>query len=89
MPEERQPIFDFPATLSLKTIGHLSDDFQDTVVSIISQHVDLLPEQVVSQRPSSGGKYLSVTVNFVVESQPQLEAIYRDLNAHRQVILVL
>lgn len=89
MSEEREPIFEFPTSLSLKAIGWSSVEFASIVTGIIRQHVPTLSDLAVSERPSSGGKYTSVTVTFIAETQPQLDAIYRDLHAHDQVIFVL
>lgn len=89
MTEERKPVFEFPTSLSLKAIGWSSAEFSSIVAEIIRTHVPTLSELAVSERPSSGGKYTSVTITFVAETQPQLDAIYRDLNAHEQVIFVL
>jgi putative lipoic acid-binding regulatory protein len=43
----------------------------------------------VRVRPSSGGKYLSVTVTFEATSKDQLDAIYQDLTDHERILMSL
>jgi putative lipoic acid-binding regulatory protein len=43
----------------------------------------------MSAKPSSGGKYLAVTVNIVATSQDQIDAIYSDLTGSQQVLMAL
>lgn len=89
MTEPREPIYEFPTSLSLKAIGWSSGEFVSIVAEIIRKHVPDLTDQALTERPSSGGKYTSVTITFTAESQPQIDAIFRDLSAHEQVIIVL
>jgi putative lipoic acid-binding regulatory protein len=44
---------------------------------------------MVSSRVSSGGKYRSVTVTFIADSRPHVEAIYRDLHEGKRVLFDL
>lgn len=89
MTEPRKPVYDFPTTLSLKAIGWSSVDFVSIVADIIRRHAPDITEQAITERPSSGGKYTSVTITITVKSQPQIDAIFRDLSAQEQVIIVL
>jgi putative lipoic acid-binding regulatory protein len=38
---------------------------------------------------SKGGKYLSLTVTLTATSREQLDALYRELNAHELVLMTL
>ena len=70
-------------------MGLATDDFDAVVVQIVRRHVDSLAEGAIQSRPSSGGKYISVTVTIVAQSQTQLDAIYQDLSDHERVIIAL
>lgn len=85
---QQSPI-DFPCLFPIKAMGLSADDFDALVVSIVSRHGATIAEGAVSSRPSSNGKYLSVTVTITAENQQQLDAIYRDLTAHERVLMAL
>lgn len=78
----------FPCSFPLKVMGLNTGEFSSAVLSIFHKH--LSPDRItVSERPSSGEKYLSLTVTFIAESKDQLDAIYRELNGHRLVLMTL
>ena len=41
------------------------------------------------ERPSSGGKYLGLTITVRAESKAQLDAVYTELTSCRQVLVAL
>jgi uncharacterized protein len=43
----------------------------------------------VTSRPSRGGKYLAVTVTFVAESRPQLDALYLEISQTKRILMAL
>ncbi len=86
---DQQSALEFPCRFPVKAMGLAGDDFDLLVVGIISRHVAQLGEGAVSTRPSSNGKYVSVTVTVQAESQQQLDAIYRELTAHERVLMAL
>ncbi len=81
--------FEFPCDFPLKVIGCRADDFEALILSIVGRHVPGLTEQAVTRRTSRGGKYLALTVTFVAESRPQLDAIYLDLSQCDRVLMTL
>ncbi len=82
-------VFVFPCAFPIKAIGHSSDDFQATVVSIIRRHAPDLDERTVTSRFSGQGNYLSISATFTAHSREQLDALYRELTGHEQVLWVL
>ena len=86
---EQQSALEFPCSFPVKAMGLAADDFDLLVVEIVSRHVAHLGEGAVSTRPSSNGKYVSVTITVQAESQQQLDAIYRELTAHERVLMAL
>lgn len=87
MPDES--LFEFPCDFPIKAMGLAADDFDALVVQIVRRHVHTLFEGAVKSRPSSGGKYLSVTVTIIAESQSQLDAIYQELSDHERIMIAL
>lgn len=89
MSEEKTSLLEFPCVFPVKVIGKDSDGFRESVVEIVRRHVPDLSDDAVTTRSSSGGKYLAVTVTFLAQSREQLDAIYRELSRHEQVVYVL
>lgn len=89
MKRPTDPVMQFPMRFPIKAIGKHTGTFELTVTEIVRRHApDLLDEHVIA-RPSNGGKYLAVTATFTAQSQEQLDALYRELTAHAQVLYVL
>jgi uncharacterized protein len=78
--------FDFPCSFPIKAMGRAEDGFEALVVEIVRRHAPDLDPAAVTQRASSGGKWLAVTVTIEAQSRAQLDAIYRDLTAHESVV---
>lgn len=78
-PENSETLLEFPCEYPIKAMGETSADFELIVIEIVGRHVNHLPENAISSRQSSGGKYTSVTVNIQATSKAQLDAIYQDL----------
>ncbi len=78
----------FPCLFPIKVMGLNSDAFTSAVLSIFRSHLgaDQFSERTVQ---SSGGKYLSITVTFMAQSQEQLDSIYEELNSHELVVMTL
>ena len=87
--ESPKPVLQFPCDFPLKVIGHNADDFEALVVDIVRRHIPKLDAAAVSTRPSGGGKYLSVSMNFIANSREQMDALYRELSSHECVVWVL
>jgi hypothetical protein len=78
----------FPCTFPIKVMGHNTKAFSSAVEEIFSRHLN--PGQYTSSsRPSSGNKYLSITVTFTAQSKAQLNAIYEELNRSELVVMTL
>ena len=82
-------LLEFPCVFPIKVMGRAASGFDLTVVEIVRRHVPDLGESAVTQRPSRAGTYVSLTVTIHATSQAQLDALYRELSAHEQVLMVL
>jgi putative lipoic acid-binding regulatory protein len=82
-------IWNFPCPFPLKVFGRNSADFQALVVEIVRRHVPDLDERSVTSRSSRGDAYLAVTAIFTAHSREQLDALYTELSAHEQILMVL
>ena len=79
---------EFPCVFPVKVMGRDQDNFVELVLEVIGGHVST-ETATIKQRPSSNGKYLSVTVAIETESRSQLDRIYLDLNASDRVLMTL
>lgn len=89
MPDERPTAFEFPCPFPIKVIGKVDEHFEEMVFEVIRAHVPAVQKEWMSVRQSSGGKYLSVTLTFVAQSQHQLDELYRDLGRQPGVVMIL
>lgn len=79
----------FPCAIAIKAMGRADPGFDALVVEIVRRHVADLNEGAVRVRASGQGRYLAVTVTVQAQSRDQMDAIYRDLTAHEQVLVAL
>ncbi len=85
---ERKTAIPFPCSFPVKVIGPNIEAFPPAVLAVFARHVEA-GELSCSRRPSSGGKYLSLTITFIVRDQEQLDAIYRELKEEELVLVAL
>jgi putative lipoic acid-binding regulatory protein len=80
--------FKFPCAFPVKIMGLNTGEFEQSVRVIVSRHAGGAPVEFANQL-SSGGKYLSITATFTATSKEQLDALYRELNAHELIVMTL
>ncbi len=85
--EDNIDLLKFPCDFSIKVMGKATENFDLLVVEIVRRHD--IKENAVTKRSSSGGKYLSVTVNFIAQSRKQLDALYTEMSGNERVAMVL
>ncbi len=83
------PPLEFPLVYPLKAAGRNTPALEATVIEIVRTHVPDFDATTVTVRESKGGKYLAVTVTFTATSRAQLDALYRDLTAHPDILWAL
>jgi len=88
-PDDNKPAMEFPCEFPIKAMGLASETLHMTVLEIVQRHAPEAGEHALKSRPSSNGKYISVTVTINAESRTQLDAIYLDLTDCEQVLMAL
>ena len=73
-----QSLIEYPSRFPIKVMGANVDGFVRAVTEV-ARRFD----------PSSGGKYLGVTVTITATSREQLDELYRTLSTHPMVKVVL
>lgn len=79
----------FPTPFPIKVMGRREDGFAQEIVDVVLAHAPDFDPSTVEMRPSSAGKYLSVTVTIEARSREQLDALYQALTGHPKVMMVL
>jgi len=87
-PEAQSPLT-FPTEFPIKVMGRREEGFAQAVVEVVLRHAPDFDPATVEMRPSSAGRYLSLTVTIVARSRAQLDALYRELSGHPMVRVVL
>jgi len=87
--QETESVFEFPCDFPIKVMGKNHEEFEVCVMTIVNKHVPDLQEGALKTRPSSNGKYVSITVTIQAQSKDQLDNIYRELSAHELVMMAL
>jgi uncharacterized protein len=84
-----QSLIEYPSRFPIKVMGLNVDGFADAVVQIAKSFDPNFADDSVETRPSSGNKYLGVTITITATSREQLDEIYRTLTTHPMVKMVL
>jgi putative lipoic acid-binding regulatory protein len=80
---------EFPCHFPIKAMGPSGSDFHRLVIEIVFRHAPDLDGTAVRTQLSRNGRYQSITVTIRATSREQLDAIYQDLTAHKQVMVAL
>jgi len=88
IPPEKS-LIEYPSLFPIKVMGANVDGFVHAVTQVAKNFDPAFDAGTVEIRPSSGGKYLGVTVTVTVTSREQLDELYRTLSTHPMVKVVL
>jgi putative lipoic acid-binding regulatory protein len=80
---------EFPCYFPIKVVGAAGSAFEALTLGIVRKHVPDLSEAAVVSRLSKDGNYQAMTITVHAVSQEQLDALYRELSADEQIIMVL
>jgi uncharacterized protein len=86
-PEES--LIEYPSRFPIKVMGENVDGFVHAVTQVAKNFDPDFDAATVEMRPSSGGKYLGVTITITATSRDQLDELYRTLTTHPMVKVVL
>ena len=84
-----QSLIEYPSQFPIKVMGAQVEGFVEAIVSVAQQFDPAFDASTVEQRPSSGGKYLGVTITVTATSREPLDELYRTLTTHPMVKVVL
>lgn len=79
----------YPCPFSIKVIGENSEKLEKVVVEVMSSFGEVIHPDGIAKKHSKNGKYLSITIGIVAKSREHIEQIYSQLNAQKEVKMVL
>jgi len=82
-------LLEFPCEIPIKVFGRNEDRFRGAVMDVVGRHFSDLQNESVSERPSRADKYLSITITVYARTREQIDACYRELTSHDQIMMVL
>jgi hypothetical protein len=82
-------LIEFPCEFPIKAMALAAPELVDALLNLLVPHDPKLTMAAVTTRPSSGGKYIGVTLTVHATSQEQLDNMYRALTSHPLVKVVL
>ena len=88
-PPAERSLIDYPCDFPIKVMGAHVPGFVDSIVQVARQFDPGFDIHTLEQRPSSGGRYLGLTLTLHVTSREQLDEAYRTLSTHPMVKVVL
>ncbi|KAF1046793.1 MAG: hypothetical protein GAK35_00892 [Herbaspirillum frisingense] len=84
-----ESLIEYPSDFPIKVVGIMQDEFAQNIVALVIEHDPEFHAGKLEMRPSSQGKYLSLTLTVRATSRAQLDNIYRALSTHELVKFVL
>ena len=84
-----EQLLEFPCVFPLKIMGRTQDGFAQAVLEVVLRHAPDFDSASMEMRASRQGNYLSLTCTVNATSREQLDALYRELSSHPQVVMVL
>jgi len=87
--QQDTPLLEYPCEYPIKIMGHTRAGFAQAVLEVVHRHAPDFDAATLEMKTSKHGKYLSVTCVINATSREQLDALYRELSAHPQVVMVL
>jgi hypothetical protein len=85
----RESLIEYPSLFPIKVMGANEPAFEPAVVDIARRFDPGYDRATLELRPSSGGKYMGLTLHVTATSRQQLDDLYRALSSHPLVKVVL
>lgn len=82
-------LLEFPCDVPVKVFGRNADAFRTVALEIVERHFGALPPGAVSEQLSRRESYVSLTIVVHAQNREQMDALYRDLTAHEDIVMVL
>lgn len=84
-----ETLLEFPCDFPIKVMGRESPGFRELTKSLVEIHTGPIDDAAIRSAPSRNGRFVSVTITVVAQSQQQLDDIYREITSHEDVLMAL
>jgi len=84
-----ESLLEFPCDLPIKVFGKNVEGFKTRVVEIVSSHFDAPAAEEVREQLSRNNGYASLTITVHAETRAQVDALYEELTADDEIMMVL
>jgi uncharacterized protein len=85
--DSAEPIY--PCQFPIKVIGENTEKLSEVIIKVMSTFSEVVHPDEMSKKLSKNGKYLSITFKILARSREHLEQIYAELNAQKEVNMVM
>ncbi len=85
-----KPLIEYPTVYAFKVMGRQEHGFGEFVKTLFRRLMgtEISPDSI-SELPSSGNKYISLTVSVYLLSEEQRQTIYKQLHQERRILYYL
>ncbi len=87
--DPEKSLLEFPCDLPIKVFGRNDARFRSAAFEIVQAHYAEVGTEDVGEQLSRRGSYLSLTFNVRASSREQVDALYRELTANEEILMVL
>jgi uncharacterized protein len=82
-----EPIY--PCQFPIKVIGENHEELEKIIIKVMSSFSEMIDPNEMSINYSKNKKYVSITFKIVAKSREYLEQVYAELNAQKEVKMVM
>jgi putative lipoic acid-binding regulatory protein len=86
---DRQTLLDFPCDFPIKIMGRDTAEFHVIARALVEKHAGPIADHSIRRSLSRKGRFVSITITVNARSQEQLDAIYREVTSHEDVLVAL
>ncbi len=86
---QNEHLWEFPMEYPVKIMGEAQHPMREIVANILLRHAPEFDPSTMTEKPSSAGKYVSVSATVYVERKEQINGMYADFAAHQHIKMVL
>jgi putative lipoic acid-binding regulatory protein len=84
-----EQLLEFPCDFPIKIMGLDTVEFHVIARALVEKHTGPLSDDAIRRSLSSKGRFVSITITVNAQSKEQLDAIYRDVSGHDEVLVAL
>ena len=88
-PETGESLIEFPTHFAFKVTGENTDDFEETIIALMTQVDPKLDHDRIKRNMSKTGKYLSLTIDVFVTEQGHIDKVYELLKDEKKVLFAI